>query len=678
MSKEKKSKMTKSKGVGSIKLKGWRKFKDEINVELGRVNFLMGPNNAGKTSFLSAFRFISLMSQEGWPIVVPKKLKRRLEENLLNSESEDGSMSLKFGNSMLSFQFSERFADLSISDVILSNGSFRIESLLSEEHRMTREYEEGRGPFLIGDITSDRSLTEVGAELKAYSNDFLTILEKLKGFEASPNVLQFLTSLKIDVGLVMTDIDDFFFDYGGSFQHQSLGQIPSSNGIWYIVMTNRYYLEVVYFENGFEGLDPDVLEELHFNGEVPNIDAWDGLWASKNWDRWPVDLRKGASSPFGAMLQHVVPGNEESSLGIIQEAFGKWRFNLETTFMYAQQRGMPMVSQSRLRSLTSDYSALAHSLWYGVAFNNYTLPSVCNSIYVDSHPDQLSLRGTYSDDDLLNVKSWSRRIREFYTTDFLSDFMRDVLWIPPGSSELQNSYSIDSSPFPNFFFREQDAYLDRDKREMDFELSRCLMYLGFGGGFRLIRKKSANVVQLALRELDAKQCSQSVSLLSIRKSNNTVFKEGGRGWLSDGRVSIDQMGRATSNLIWLMLTLMEAKLAGTSKIVVLEEPGAFMHPRIASRFTDVIRHLAEFLELIVFVETHNEYMIRQLSTSRLKGDDLEDVRIHYFGAPGKEGVMPIKVDKDGVFTPAIPDGFLDKSSSMMREQRELKRKRDTK
>lgn len=147
--------------------------------------------------------------------------------------------------------------------------------------------------------------------------------------------------------------------------------------------------------------------------------------------------------------------------------------------------------------------------------------------------------------------------------------------------------------------------------------------------------------------------------------------------MKDVPVPMRLQGRGVRHVVAIALHFIRIACDGKSgaKVVALEEPTAFLHPRLASEFTGLMRELAEVLGLTIIVETHNEYMIRQLSTDRLNGDTLEDVRIHYVGAEGDDYVLPIRVDRDGVFTPAIPEGFLDKSSAMQREQRQLKKKR---
>ena len=147
--------------------------------------------------------------------------------------------------------------------------------------------------------------------------------------------------------------------------------------------------------------------------------------------------------------------------------------------------------------------------------------------------------------------------------------------------------------------------------------------------------------------------------------------------MGDVPVPMKLQGRGVRQVVAVALHLIRIACDGKSgaKVVALEEPTAFLHPRLASEFTGLIRELADVLGLTIIIETHNEYMIRQLSTDRLNGDTLEDVRIHYVGAQGDDYVLPIRVDRDGVFNPGIPEGFLDKSSAMQREQRQLKKKR---
>lgn len=168
--------------------------------------------------------------------------------------------------------------------------------------------------------------------------------------------------------------------------------------------------------------------------------------------------------------------------------------------------------------------------------------------------------------------------------------------------------------------------------------------------------------------------------MTVADDQGSVTRKDLEDWgkpMKEVPVPMRLQGRGVRQVVAVALHLIRIACDGKSgaKVVALEEPTAFLHPRLASEFTGLIRELADVLGLTIIIETHNEYMIRQLSTDRLNGDTLEDVRIHYVGAQGDDYVLPIRVDRDGVFNPGIPEGFLDKSSAMQREQRQLKKKR---
>ena len=157
MSKAKK----KSGSVGSIRLKGWRKFKDEIQVDLGRVNFLLGPNNAGKTSFLSVFQFISKMTDANWPRLVPGEVVSAVAPNLdevLYRGTKSCSVEFVLDQSLAqrnvlldptdyysSFELNRSFDSLSIKDLILGSEEFRF-------HFFT-DYQKWMGDYVLDGTT---------------------------------------------------------------------------------------------------------------------------------------------------------------------------------------------------------------------------------------------------------------------------------------------------------------------------------------------------------------------------------------------------------------------------------------------------------------------------------------------------------------------------------------------
>jgi hypothetical protein len=140
------------------------------------------------------------------------------------------------------------------------------------------------------------------------------------------------------------------------------------------------------------------------------------------------------------------------------------------------------------------------------------------------------------------------------------------------------------------------------------------------------------------------------------------------------RGQVEDLGRGSRLVLKCLMSMIEASIRNENCLVVLEEPSAFLHPMMAAKFSEVLRFAADKLDVQVIVETHNEYMVRQLVTNRLEGEALDDVTIHYFRGSEKEAkkgtteITRLEIDEGGRFNPPIPEGFLDKSQEMMREQ----------
>jgi hypothetical protein len=97
-----------------------------------------------------------------------------------------------------------------------------------------------------------------------------------------------------------------------------------------------------------------------------------------------------------------------------------------------------------------------------------------------------------------------------------------------------------------------------------------------------------------------------------------------------------------------------------------------LHPDVAHRLTDVVLDIAREFNLTVFIESHNEYMFRQLQTKRLNGENLEDVTLHYVGR-GEQNIERIHIEPDGILNPPMPEGFLDQAQRMRMEQIAIRR-----
>lgn len=681
----------KSKGVGSLRLEGWRKFNQPIEVELGKVNFLLGPNNAGKSSFLNAFKFIALMSQRNWPISIPSDVKAELSSNILNKDSQVGLLVSMLNEVRCEIEFSKRHEEwykLTLSDNFCRVKLYHPDVMTSDFHDFWR------GALVYGDFVENRTLEEIDVSLRDKSDTFMGALEGLPSFCISLETNKFLLNLERS-GKRLTVVDSFVIHDFGIYDYQVLGHVELEEGKWYVLLNSAYALEVVYVADSHEDpFDDDFFwTDLTDEDREAHMSAWEGLWHSYNWSQWPDNLKGAASSPWEVMINEIGVEKElvPMKLAEIEAAFLDWREEAQRSFYSGcgdwMLAGM-MDKGSEYRSIGTEMADMYSALFNGLGLHCNYLPSLLNRSCSDKMLDQvgLSLGGRTFPHCVVPSNISSELVRRFYNLDLLKHYRRELMWISPSGEKMEDVYHQSSCPFKEYLwnhrYEERLPWIDGSRiADWDFEISRCLMFMGLGGGFKVVCKKNGEI-RLSLRELKQGVFESVSSLKAIRKSYNAVSKPGKNGWLKEGEVLPTELGRAARSMLWIFINLCELRVesahSDTPYVVVLEEPAAFLHPNIASRFTEVIRHLAAVLGLVILVETHSEYMLRQLSTSRLNGDSLEDVRIHYFGAPGAEAVMPIRVDRDGVFNPAIPEGFLDKSSSMLREQRELKRNRKSK
>ena len=274
-----------------------------------------------------------------------------------------------------------------------------------------------------------------------------------------------------------------------------------------------------------------------------------------------------------------------------------------------------------------------------------------------------------------------------------------VLRVRPDVAALKGMY-YDAAQFP--YEEVWEAFMNERSREgrrrglrkaMDI-MSCCLHYMQISEGIRLqwkprnqrleldLQAPGADVGDLSLEDLFRKgpkrggladaEHGEGVSVKRVSEwgelgrqyfSQDELHREDRRG----GVDRMEMLGRGSRLVLHSLLALFEASLRSRPTLVILEEPSAFLHPSMASKFTDVLRFAAQEFDVQVVVETHNEYMIRQLQTARIKGESLSDVSIHYFD--GETGdVTRMNVEESGRIDPPIPEGFLDKSQTMMREQ----------
>lgn len=102
-----------------------------------------------------------------------------------------------------------------------------------------------------------------------------------------------------------------------------------------------------------------------------------------------------------------------------------------------------------------------------------------------------------------------------------------------------------------------------------------------------------------------------------------------------------------------------------STVFLLEEPESNLHPSFQSKLAELIVESASLFNIQFIVETHSEYLIRNLqyltATKKIKP---RDTKIYYFHQPGSEDFKEspyrvIEIKEDGRLSNEFGEGFFD-------------------
>ena len=113
------------------------------------------------------------------------------------------------------------------------------------------------------------------------------------------------------------------------------------------------------------------------------------------------------------------------------------------------------------------------------------------------------------------------------------------------------------------------------------------------------------------------------------------------------------------------------RLVYDGSLFLLEEPESNLHPAYQSKIADMIAYASSKFKIRFIIETHSEYLIRNLQFLIAKGKILNSnqVTIYYFNKPGTDEAedslfRTIHVEPNGRMTVGFGSGFFDEAESI--------------
>ncbi|PJB59244.1 MAG: hypothetical protein CO098_04400, partial [Bacteroidetes bacterium CG_4_9_14_3_um_filter_41_19] len=105
------------------------------------------------------------------------------------------------------------------------------------------------------------------------------------------------------------------------------------------------------------------------------------------------------------------------------------------------------------------------------------------------------------------------------------------------------------------------------------------------------------------------------------------------------------------------------------KLILIEEPEAFLHPNWQSKLADFFLHCMDFskrYDVRFLIETHSVYLIQKLQYLVAKQSlEAENLNILYFNPDTeKEKFFKMEIRKDGIFKNKFGTGFYDETARL--------------
>lgn len=129
-------------------------------------------------------------------------------------------------------------------------------------------------------------------------------------------------------------------------------------------------------------------------------------------------------------------------------------------------------------------------------------------------------------------------------------------------------------------------------------------------------------------------------------------------------------------LLWKMATFIRVyKKAPVKPTIIIEEPEQNLHPQVQSLLADLFQYLNEKYSFKFIIETHSEYMVRNiqvLAAKKMKAEDFENpFSVYYLTGDIKTPYYDMGFQKNGKFVKAFGKGFFNVSDDAVEELYDL-------
>lgn len=135
-----------------------------------------------------------------------------------------------------------------------------------------------------------------------------------------------------------------------------------------------------------------------------------------------------------------------------------------------------------------------------------------------------------------------------------------------------------------------------------------------------------------------------------------------------GRAHLADKGKGSIQIVYLLLNLISAVeqsriIEGNESIlIIIEEPEVNLHPSLQSKLTELFYDFTSRYKVQLIIETHSEYIIRQSQVIVNKSDE-NPFTTTYFESDSSKPPYQMIYRKDGIFENEFGTGFFDTSAN---------------